>query len=381
MSQPRSAPVPLAAFAAAAASSMLLQAGCFNFDQAYENYCAAKGCDGGGYGGGAGGGGGGGAGGGEGGGAGGGGGGGGTAGDAGDGGGGDAGVGGDAGADAGPLRFGASCSDYGQCADPDDAGMAMGCSRFDICQPRPAECHEDGYHCSQYSQCCSGRCVGGRCSVCSAPSTSAVCTQAVDCCFFFGSACGVGDRCVSSSAAGADGQHCASADFCSSARCELADAGPPPTGRCAADDGGCAIIGATPGSAGCCAGTVLSGSTCCLPDGSYCYYSSSCCSGNCTGGRCLPSGAGGALGDRCLSGSECGGQLLCDPVSRTCTNRWCMGGGSLYPGCCRFTLWNGLCVFPDGGSCGNPGSTCTGNAQCCGGTCKTNGLCDSILFW
>lgn len=329
----------------AIAAVSLALTGCFNFDKAYENYCARGHCDagsGGGEGGGAGGGGGGG--------------GGGSGTDGGE----------DAGTDAGPtpcLPFGASCTAVGQCCED---GGAMGCSRFGYCQPRPRECHEDGYKCGADRDCCSGKCASGACSPCGRSGAS--CNQAANCCV--GShACGPSNTCESGVADFGDGYQCVSADFCASSRCDLTDAGPPPTGRCAADDGGCVPPKGFSGTKPCCSGLVVDAGVCCLPEGAYCSSFANCCSGTCYGWQCVAEGAN--LGDRCLGGSQCQQSFICDLVSHTCTDRQCVASR----GCCTFSDRNGLCDFGDGGSCGNPAHSCNANSDCCSDRCS-NYICD-----
>ncbi|HLL55413.1 MAG TPA: hypothetical protein VK447_17775 [Myxococcaceae bacterium] len=285
------------------------------------------------------------------------------------------------------LTFGSACTAYGQCCDPDpNNGRPMGCSRLGYCQPRPPECHEDGYRCSQATDCCSGKCNNGVCSACSDGNSGNLCSQAVDCCVHFSSVCNSGGNCEGGTVGSApNNYHCASSDFCGSGYCELVSSGQPPTGFCKAPANNCVTVRQTT-SGTCCPGLERNATSgaCCLPNESYCYYDSSCCSGNCSGGRCKPAGAGGALGNRCLSSPECGGQLLCDPVSRTCTGRWCMRAPLPYPGCCTFSQWNGQCSFTDGRTCGNPGATCTAGSQCCSGTCQQTGntmTCGAIQFF
>jgi hypothetical protein len=210
----------------------------------------------------------------------------------------------------------------------------------------------------------------------------------VDCCIFFDSVCSASNQCGSATIGTApDGSHCASADFCNSGNCQPLVAGPPPDGRCVTPTNGCVTLsqGLDAGQS-CCPGTVASppgsGSspTCCLPQDSYCYYANSCCSGECKGGRCVPAGSGGGPGDRCLSSPECSGALLCDPVSRTCTNRWCMAAPLAHTGCCSWNSYPGSCNFPDGGTCLLPGTPCTGSGECCSGSC-TGSRCDTITFF
>lgn len=391
---PRTSRIPLL-LPIAAILVMVGVGACFNFDTAYTSYCDATGrCDGGNGGGGHDGGN--------------------DGGPTGNDGGNDGGqTGNDGGSDGGQtgndggstdggrdggttpcLNFGATCSAYGQCCDPEDGGAAqpMGCSRFNYCQPRPRECQEDAYKCAKDSDCCSGHCNSGTCSACADGNTGAACGQAVDCCVFYGSVCNPTGHCESSFGASADGYRCPSADFCTSGYCELvADGGTtPPDGVCKTPANGCKTLGsAVSGSQTCCPGMIAAtppsgtSNVCCLPEGAYCDRNqSSCCSGNCLGGRCVPNSDFGNLGHRCVNSNECGGQLLCDPVSRTCTGRWCMQTGA-YPGCCSFSAWNGTCRFPDGRTCQNPGASCTQAtaSQCCSGTCDSTNHCDTIIFF
>ena len=221
---------------------------------------------------------------------------------------------------------------------------------------------------------------------CADSYTGASCNQATGCCMFFNSACDATGQCASAYIQAPDGYHCASAEFCTSGFCNLSDAGPPPEGRCASAPVGCALMGATPTAGGCCAGLVKgdAGPSCCMPDNSYCYYDSSCCSGTCSGGRCLPiGGRSGRLGDRCLNGNECAGAALCDPVSRTCETRWCMPGALSFSGCCTFSYYTGRCQFPGGAVCGigGPNFTCSSGAQCCSGVCNASNNCDYVQFF
>ena len=263
----------------------------------------------------------------------------------------------------------------------------MGCSRLGYCQPRPRECQEDGYLCQQASDCCSGQCNGGTCMACGEYSAGATCNQATGCCFFFDSACDSTNQCSYAYLQADNGFHCASAEFCTSGFCNLSDAGPPPEGICQTAPPGCTLMGAAPAVGGCCLGLVKgdAGANCCLPDKSYCYYDSSCCSGTCSGGRCLPlGGRSGRAGDRCLTGNDCTGAALCDPVSRTCQTRWCFPGTVPHSGCCNFSWYSGLCNFADGGVCGigGPNYTCSVGADCCSGACNgTTHECSYVQFF
>jgi hypothetical protein len=356
-------------------------AGCFNFDKAYDVFCAGGKCgvDAGAGGGGAtGGGGGSSVGGGSGGGAGGG-----------SDGGADAGTdaGTDAGIDAGPcLHFGETCKTPTACCTVSDAGLAMGCSRLDYCQPTPAACLEDGYRCSSDSQCCTGSCENGRCRVCG--DDGEPCSSARHCCSLVGfneSVCNTAaSSCDSSGPSAANGYRCLSSDFCASGFCDRPDASVP-EGLCADAGTTCTPLLGSPG-APCCPGTQLAMGVCKLPDNAFCSsYGNPCASGNCTGGLCTVA-TRAKIGERCYDSNTCAGLApLCDPVSRTCTQQWCIPVGKPMPGCCSWTTWPGSCVFADAGYCLLPGTGCTTNNECCGGLCQldTSGSksCSGVQFF
>ncbi len=360
-------------------ATFVLGAGCFNFEAAYQNYCDGGRCTatGGGGGGGTHTGGGSSFGGGEGGGVATGGGsgstGGGVATGGGQGTGGGTATGGGSGRDAGCLGYGATCSTEGECCAAGDGGLPLACSRNNYCQDVAPDCRNEGYTCSGDGQCCSQKCSSGRCAACGADGDS--CTSAANCCA--GSAC-VSGLCSSSNGA-ANGARCQGSDICQSEWCDARDAGPN-DGVCTdpnATGNACTPAGVAATTLACCAG-LTQGTTCCMPDQTWCYHDTECCSGNCYGGRCGPQPG---RGHRCESSGNCLGENLCDPVNGICENRWCLPAGrNLYTGCCKWLNYPGPCIFPDAGSCLIPGTPTSNAASCCSGTIS-GGYCDAVQLF
>jgi hypothetical protein len=329
----------------------LLLCGCIDFDRDLGNFCTVHpaACDGGlaGNGGGAGGSGGGGGGGGA--------------------------------MDAGCGVFGSTCSGNGQCCPTTTvsaASYSMACSRIDRCQIASSDCLEEAFHCSNDDQCCAGKCTAGKCASCGASGDP--CSAARNCCS--GYLCGSNGQCVDSDVgAGSNDGRCTSSPVCAGGFCDLPDASFP-EGTCRdPSDAGCVGLRSPPGLGTCCPG-LQTGATCCLPQSAWCYYSSDCCSGNCTGNRCTAA-ATVAIGEHCENSNDCASSdQYCDPATRVCTDRWCYGSiGTPYVGCC--VIRGSICTFEDAGACILPFFHSTTDAKCCSGARDTAGDCVAVQIF
>lgn len=339
-----------------ACAAMVVMVGCFDFDHAWAVYCDGGHCgDGGATGGGSGGGvGTGGA----------------TGGGAGTGG---AAVGGGSGGGTGGgtgacLGYGAVCAHEGDCCASSDAGLPMACSRNFYCEDMAPDCRADGFSCSADAQCCGRQCEGGVCKI--AGSYNAPCARATDCRLEL--VCLPNGTCDSAVDAG---ERCVASEFCATSFCAALDAGSL-DGVCQPATG-CGALGASP-APDCCPGLQDVGGTCKQSDGAWCYYDSSCASGNCQGGRCGPAPASNHHA-RCFGSGTCPGADYCDPVNGLCVERWCLPAGlNAWSGCCRSDGYQ--CKFADAGVCTMPGVASSNGPKCCVGT-ASNGHCDPVMFW
>jgi hypothetical protein len=271
-------------------------------------------------------------------------------------------AGGGAGRDAGCLGYGATCTAEGDCCATSDAGLPMACSRNNYCQDVAPDCRNEAFTCSRPEQCCSHTCTNGKCAACGSAGDS--CTSAATCCA--GSAC-VAGKC-SDSLGAANGERCQGSDICQSEWCDARDAGSN-DGVCTDPGTACTPAGVAATTLACCPG-LTQGATCCMPDLTWCYHGSECCSGECWNGRCGPQP--GTHG-RCDNSANCTGRInLCDPVNSICTNRWCLPAGlNAFSGCCRWASDSSPCVFADGGVCLLPGIQTSNAASCCSGRLYT----------
>jgi hypothetical protein len=255
----------------------------------------------------------------------------------------------------------------------------MACSRINYCQLAGPDCRADNFTCRGPDDCCSGRCTAGRCGACS--NEGEACTSARNCCLtdITSMICGDDNKCHSSAIGdGPDGGLCTSAAFCAKGYCDMPDASVP-EGVCR--DPAVAMCSGvespqTASALGCCSGFgVTSGGNCCMPLGSWCEFSTDCCSDNCWGERC--EAAQPVLGEHCDNTNNCQGLVnYCDPVARICTDRWCFGSvQTLYKGCC--TVNGGeTCNFLDGGGCVLGGFNAPAANVCCAGTYSSGMTCD-----
>ncbi len=270
----------------------------------------------------------------------------------------------DAGVDAG-SKVDAGCRPYGEacggfdCCSLSDAGVRMACSRNNLCQEYAPDCREMGFDCTDAGQCCNNKCVAGRCATCLGQDQG-TCTAASDCCP--GYTCGSDGTCTSATTRVDDGNRCPSAGYCTNGYCAKTA---PHDGVCTAPTS-CSPL-ASSMTTNCCPG-LDAGATCCLLDAEWCNYDSDCCSGNCIGMRCTAKSSA-SLGERCWSGAQCTGSLtVCDPVGFVCSTRLCLPfGKNPYWGCCSWSTLPGSCVFSDGGSCLTAFAPATSASQCCSG--------------
>ncbi len=268
-------------------------------------------------------------------------------------------------------QWGESCSAEGQCCAVSNLGSPMACSRADRCQEHAPDCREAFFTCSSGTQCCTGTCQGGRCS-----DYGATCTTALECpndeaCTPAGT-CGTGPNL----------SKCVSAEGCTSKWCDR--------------DGGVTGVCRTPvGCVGhrmtgtCCPGLELSvpSGECREKLGTPCSYITTCASENCLGARCVDASVIPPIpvGQRCgRSASECA-TTFCDPIGSICTERFCIPEGSPAPwfGCCESN--GGQCDFIDGGSCILPYEQNVNAAACCSGATRSGNfgttVCDQIFFF
>jgi hypothetical protein len=323
----------------------LAMAACEDFDKDLTQYCAVKGCGDSG-----------------------------TGGNGGGSGGGTGGHGGGGGS-GGCRDFGATCSAEGDCCTTtmvNGKPYPMACSSINYCQMVAPDCRPGKWACSSDSQCCSNHCSAGRCVVCLQDGQQG-CTAAHDCCI--GENCGTDGTCHTSyvnGSAPAAGR-CVSSSFCVSGYCAI-DGGS--EGNCGSTSACTGVEASAPPTAmkPCCPGLtqgMCSGAGCCCQaDGTWCESTDDCCGGTCAGGRCRSSPTHD--GDRCDYGADCDNSLVCDPIGRVCTDRWCSGALSdTHNGCC--TISGDVCSFTDGGSCLIGGATSSDPMKCCSGILQTTG--------
>ncbi len=299
----------------------------------------------------------------------------------------------DSGVDAGPLDAGAVCGDWGavcqatrDCCAISDAGRRLGCDATQRCIELPEGCLEGGLSCTQDSECCTQKCFAGRCVNRGFPQFTTTCTTAIE--------CEVGYTCdgMGCSTDYGIGTNCNAHDSCDTRWCDFRDGGAH-SGRCGDPiDAGCVRPGAEYYDGGiCCPGLEVGKNdageavNCCAPEGDWCYEWSSennCCSGVCKGGVCQPpSKPNLVVGDRCnlLSTDQCPNGSYCDLSARMCASRICIPEASnAYGGCCVFGP-NHTCVFADGGACTYRGAAVT-ESRCCSGQYNQFGECAWPLY-
>jgi hypothetical protein len=319
--------------------------------------------------------------------------------------------------------WGSNCAGPNECCNtldfPQDAGQQLGCSAFGFCEFRPQGCLPEGYYCERDTDCCGiAHCDAGHCFSCGSAIGSRACAKANDCCIWNLAECSDAGACTEINLNGNIGAHCLGDDFCSSRYCQIDDAGD--DGQCLPAPGGCGTPGTIVGPPGfsqapCCpaldrqCGTTCQGpgydyqccsgrcgdagigdggffcdstgpgdaGTCCLPLVSLCTQSSSCCSGLCFLGLCLPADGGitqQPVGKGCLLQTDCVSGSICDPVTQSCQSLFC------YPdqtsgatAACGSLQLNSTAVFlTDGGRCLEGGESCSPNPNnCCSGVCLT----------
>ncbi len=287
--------------------------------------------------------------------------------------------------DAGPVDAG--CRGYGQacgggdCCAKSDAGISMACGRNNLCDEYAPDCRESGFDCTTPDACCGRRCESGRCAICMGQGEG-LCTKATDCCP--GYSCKANNICTYAGTGMPLGDRCYSASVCDSSMgavyCDPRDAGP--------NDGVCKLADTCDGlgvtGTNCCPGLDAGANgKCCLDRGSWSNYASNCCSGESIGNRCTDT-VTAYSGERCFSGGQCAGNNICNPVGLVCTGHLCMPQGlNLFFGCCNTTSTK-ACRFPDGRSCLLVGGTTNDANNCCSGI--TTGLppnlvCTEIAFY
>jgi hypothetical protein len=351
--------------------------------------------------------------------------------------------------DAGPFvchSWGQSCAAAWECcnsmAPPDggadsgivgsgDAGPQLGCSPLDYCEFRPYGCLPAGYYCYQDSDCCNGACNAGKCFDCAGQTSNAPCVQSLDCCIFENAECSAAGTCTSYQTNGNDGAHCLSDDFCTSNYCVPGAGGldglcePAPTNcteassrpwygkgpccaglslSCVAAGGGCNVQGFLLDDV-CCSGSCDAGlcdatgpgdgGWCCLPNFTTCRDGFDCCSGYCIEGVCNNQVYYPDAGIPCVFSGDCNlgqplGQFTCDIITSTCEEQFCFPqqANPGWGGCGYLVEPQGYSVaFPDGGTCRLGNITCATSSQCCSGQCVTQPVnppvaaCEPITYY
>ena len=117
---------------------------------------------------------------------------------------------------------------------------------------------------------------------------------------------------------------------------------------------GAALVGGTLGSLG----IGEAGADQCKRAGKACKKNSQCCSGNCSGGKCVA----------CPSG-----QVLCSNGS--CVSNSCPTGQIFNTTSCKCECASGQVLCPQG-YCGRyPGGSCAAGELCCAGNCEDGKCC------
>jgi hypothetical protein len=204
------------------------------------------------------------------------------------------------------LADGQSCGGGGTCGTGGEGCCSGICHGSKKGSGTCGECYPNGQACLDDDDCCSGYCDNcnskGACT-CQCYSNGSACTSSQQCC----SGLCIGGACESCAG---QNQSCASAPCCSPLLC---DSG---TETCLA----------------------------CVNNGSTCTANSQCCSGNCSGGTCVPACL--ANGSSCSSASQCcGGACAPQGYCMTCqtSGEGCTAGWQCCSGNCVIGPYNGSC--------------------------------------
>jgi hypothetical protein len=230
-------------------------------------------------------------------------------------------------------------------ADADKAGYNPDVTHFttSVCAQPPA-CGQEGFPCAGTEDCCAGlECSGGACS---AP---AACRQ--------------------------DGAQCADSLECCSAYCNSTSGAcsQPPAPQCTPNAQACNS------SAQCCSGICGSGLCSCAQASGACTASSNCCSGSCVNGSCAASQTNQTNGTTPGGGTQPGGgttpgggaqpggtdsqpSFACKPIDARCSGN---------AECCSGSCMDGFCSAE---ACRLVGADCRNSSECCDGACY-NGAC------